>query len=187
MKLKLAAVAVALLLFATGAAMATPGDAPDHAQADNYSQAEENAPDDPADDADDADDSDEDGADEADADDDSDAADDERRGPPADVPMVGGDAADASGSQGPPAELPGSVPDFVSDIHSAIHGHLDGSMESGDLGDVISALTPDEDDNEGNVSDASGAASQFSSATRGSSTTNTDPAGSLSSTQTSPP
>jgi len=151
MKLKLAAVAVALLLFATGAAMAMPGDAPDHAQADNHSQAEENAPEDPADDADD---SDGDEADEADADgNESDAAADERRGPPADVPMVGGDAGDANGSQGPPAELPGPVPDFVSDIHSAIHDHLDGSMESGNLGDVISGLTPDEGDSEGDAAD----------------------------------
>jgi len=162
MKLKLAAVAVALLMFTTGAAMAMPGNAPDAAQADEHSQAGDHQPDDPAaDQADDAadDDSDEAAADERDADNES----AERRGPPSDAPAPAtADAADANSSQGPPVDLPDAVPDFVSEIHELIGQHLDGALD-GSLGEAISGVTPDDGDaadedspseNAGNATDA---------------------------------
>jgi len=131
MKGKLAAVAVALLLFATGAAMAMPGDAPDAAQADDHSQADDHRPDDAGENA-------------------SDAAGDQ--GPPMGMPVQATD--EANGSQGPPVDLPDAVPDFVSQIHEAVTDHSGGSG----LGDLISDLTPgDESDGDDAESDTESA------------------------------
>jgi len=113
MKLKLAAVAVSLLLVGTGATMAMPGNAPADAPADDRSQADE---------------SDEEAAENA----------SERRGPPADVPAA---ADEENASQGPPADLPAQVPDFVSDVHDAIRNH-EGGADADPLGDLVSSLTP---------------------------------------------
>ncbi|MFB6173522.1 MAG: hypothetical protein ABEI39_02675 [Halobacteriales archaeon] len=143
MKLKLAAVMASVLLLATGAAVAMPGSAPDHAQDDDaqaadHSQGDEHAREDAnesdaVDDADAADNSEPD-----DADKESDA----RRGPPADLPAAG--AADAAeGSQGPPVDMPEQVPDFVNDVHETIGTHIDGTIDGAQsLGERISALTP---------------------------------------------
>jgi hypothetical protein len=156
MKLKLATVAVALLLVATGAAVAMPGNAPDQAQADDH-PADDHA----ADDADDADDADADAMNESEYDADereeineSDADENETgadksddAGPPADVPAASGD--DASGDAGPPADLPPQVPDFVSQIHSLIDQHVNGDRSGQDLGSQLSDLlsTGDESGN----------------------------------------
>ncbi|QLH82543.1 hypothetical protein [Halosimplex pelagicum] len=141
MKLKIVAVFASVLLVATGAAMAMPGNAPDHAQdgnaqADDHSQSGDRAEDD---------------ADEFDSnatESDSDA----RRGPPADVPAAGG-ADDANGSQGPPVEMPEQVPDFVSGVHETIGNVAGGAVDGArSLGEKISALTPDGADAAGNAS-----------------------------------
>ncbi|WP_436931064.1 hypothetical protein [Halosimplex halobium] len=148
MKLKLAAVFASVLLVATGAAVAMPGNAPDHAQ-DGTAQADDHAQDDADEGAENgsaADDASDSGADGNDS--------DARRGPPSDVPAAG--AADAAnGSQGPPVDLPAQVPDFVSDIHetvgSAGGGAVDGAQS---LGERISDLTPNDGADAENGTDA---------------------------------
>jgi hypothetical protein len=71
---------------------------------------------------------------------------DEKRGggPPAHAVNksngAAGGADNASERRGPPVDMPGNVPDFVSDIHRAIADHTGGSG----LGDIISSLTPDD-------------------------------------------
>ena len=52
--------------------------------------------------------------------------------------------AGESGDAGPPDDLPGPVPDFVSDIHGAISDFLSGSIDA--LGETVSDLTPGGDD-----------------------------------------
>ena len=71
------------------------------------------------------------------ADDESDDADAER-GPP----------SDAADDAGPPVDLPDPVPDFVGDVHSAIDEFLAGGLD-GSLGDVVSAVTPGEESDDG--------------------------------------
>lgn len=44
---------------------------------------------------------------------------------------------DNDGSAGPPGDLPGPVPDFVSTIHDLVSQFIDGTLD-GSLGDVIS-------------------------------------------------
>lgn len=136
MKLELVAVFASVLLVASGAAMAMPGDAPDHAQdgtaqADDHSQADDHAQ-----------------ADDHSQANDADAGENESampHGRPTDVPN--GEAADAAnGSQGPPVDLPEQVPDFVSDVHEVIGNHVDGAIEGAQsLGETISAMTPGSD------------------------------------------
>jgi hypothetical protein len=71
---------------------------------------------------------------------------DEKRGggPPAHAVNKSNGAArgadNASERRGPPVDMPGNVPDFISDIHRAIADHSGGSG----LGDIISSLTPDD-------------------------------------------
>lgn len=60
-------------------------------------------------------------------------------------------ASTEAASQGPPSELPGAVPDFVSEIHSSINEFLGGGIES--LGDAISGVA-----SSGGASDAGAAA-----------------------------
>lgn len=110
---------LALLVVATGAAAAMPGaapvDAPD--QADNQTaDADEEAA---------QTDMNETAADERDA--------DEER-------QAGGPPEEAAGERGPPADMPGAAPDFVSEIHATIQDHLSGAVE--DLGAAISEITP---------------------------------------------
>jgi len=167
MKLKIVAVMASVLLIASGAAMAMPGNAPDqaqddNAQADEHAQGDDHAEDDANEsdaneqaedagnesDAEDADETDDD----ADADEAADNESEDRQGPPADVPAA--DAADnASDGQGPPVDMPEQVPDFVSDLHEAIGNHTSGAVEGAQsLGEKISDLTPaDADDNAGNA------------------------------------
>ncbi|MEF8887115.1 MAG: hypothetical protein V5A30_04850 [Haloarculaceae archaeon] len=111
---------LALLVVATGAAAAMPGNAPVDApdRADNQTadaEAEQAA---------------------AQAQDDEAAADDEREagGPDA--------ASDAAGERGPPADMPGAAPDFVSELHQTINDYLSGAVD--DLGSAISEVTPGE-------------------------------------------
>jgi hypothetical protein len=47
--------------------------------------------------------------------------------------------ADAAGQAGPPEDLPGPVPDFVSDILSAVNGFVDRSVDS--LGSTVSDIS----------------------------------------------
>ena len=49
------------------------------------------------------------------------------------------DLANTIALAGPPADLPGAVPDFVGDIHEAIRSFGGGE---GGLGETISELTP---------------------------------------------
>jgi len=144
MKGKLAAVAVALLLFATGAAMAMPGNAPDAAQADDNAQAADDRPDDPGENPSNAEDGDEETSE-------NESDGEPEQGPPMDVPARATDEAD--GSQGPPADLPDAVPEFVSQVHDAIADHSGGSG----LGDLVSDLTPDDDSENGDEGDAANA------------------------------
>jgi len=144
MKTKLAAVAVALLLVGTGAAVASPGNAPDGVPADDHAQ-------------DDSADENESDADENESDADENEANesaDERRGPPADVP---GPATDGNASQGPPTDMPAQVPEFVGDIHEAIGAHIDGMLSGSELGERISSLTPGGDADDGAPEDAGNA------------------------------
>lgn len=47
-------------------------------------------------------------------------------------------AGNEAASQGPPADLPDAVPDFVGDVHSVINDFLGGGVEN--LGNVVSGL-----------------------------------------------
>lgn len=112
-------VLLALLVVATGAAAAMPGnaptDAPDRAdnqtadaeaeaaQAESNETADERAP-----------------------------ADRERE--------AGGPPEEVAGERGPPTDMPGAVPDFVSEIHATVQDHLGGAVE--DLGAAVSGITP---------------------------------------------
>jgi len=144
MQLKLAAVAVALMLVATGAATAMPGNAPDDAQADDHANADDHAQ--AAEDADNSSEADADAADvnetATDADEKPDA--NATQGPPASVPASdkAESAANASDQRGPPVELPSQVPDFVSEIHNAITDHLSESLPGENLGQQIGDLLP---------------------------------------------
>lgn len=143
MKLKIVAVFASVLLLATGAAMAMPGNAPDQAQ-DGNATADEHAQDEHAQEG-----HNESNANDSQADAEADHAtneSDDRQGPPTDVP--GADAADAAnGNQGPPVDLPEQVPGFVSDVHEAIGGHVGGAVDGAQsLGETISSLTPDDAD-----------------------------------------
>lgn len=104
---KLAGVLLAVFVVATGAAAALPGDAPTDSQA---GQADDHAPEQAHN-----------------ATEMNETADDERRGPPADMP----DAA----------------PDFVSQIHDLIQQKIDGTISN--LGQQISELTPGGDAGQG--------------------------------------
>jgi hypothetical protein len=58
---------------------------------------------------------------------------------------TGDDAADDQSRQGPPSELPGPVPDFVSNIHRAVSEFLSGTLD-GRLGDAVAEETPGDGD-----------------------------------------
>lgn len=110
---KVAGVLLAVLLVVGGTAAALPGNAPTDAQAENAQTENPEAADSSM----------------------NETADDEadRRGPPAGV--------GPSGDAGPPTDLPGPVPDFVSEIHSVINDHIAGALDV-DLGSAIADLTP---------------------------------------------
>lgn len=50
----------------------------------------------------------------------------------------GGNGSTDDGTQGPPEELPGPVPDFVGDIHDAVSKFVNGTLDS--LGDTVSGI-----------------------------------------------
>jgi len=109
---------LALLVVATGAAAAMPGaapvDAPD--RADNQT---------------------------ADAEADAQAemnesADDENED--AEKRQAGGPPEEVTGERGPPADMPGAAPDFVSEVHATINDYLSGAVD--DLGSAVSDITP---------------------------------------------
>jgi hypothetical protein len=157
MKLKLTAVAVALMLVATGAVAAMPGNAPDSAQADDHANADDHAPDD----AEDADDGSADTMNESESDaDDMDANESESgdAGPPADVPGASdsANASDASVDAGPPVDMPSQVPDFVTQIHEVINQHVNGDLPGSDLGAQLSDLLSNGDEGENADAAASG-------------------------------
>lgn len=109
---------LALLVVATGAAAAMPGNAPVDApeQADNQTtDAEEEAAQAEMNETAESDEADESGE-------------------------AGGPSADAAGERGPPTDMPGAAPDFVSQIHATIQDHLSGAVEN--LGSAISEITP---------------------------------------------
>ena len=109
---------LALFVVATGAAAAMPGSAPVDVpdQADNQTgDAEEQA--------------------QAEM---NETAEDERG--EAEESRAGGPPGEAAGERGPPADMPGAAPDFVSEIHATINDYLSGAVE--DLGSAISEVTP---------------------------------------------
>lgn len=97
---------------------------------------------------------------------------------PVDVPTgdydgQGGDASNASEQRpadaaateypdrrGPPADLPGDAPDFVSEVHDLIRSHLDDALD-GVLGDRISDVSPDEGERADIAGDQSGGNATF--------------------------
>jgi hypothetical protein len=109
---------LALLVVATGAAAAMPGNAPVDVpdQADNQT--------------DDA---------EADAQAEMNETAEDERGEAAES-QAGGPPEDVAGERGPPADMPGAAPDFVSEIHATVNDYLSGAVE--DLGSAISEVTP---------------------------------------------
>ncbi|MFB6312141.1 MAG: hypothetical protein ABEH64_13280 [Salinirussus sp.] len=108
---------LALTVVATGAVAAAPGNAPVDVPTDDYDAEADNA----------------------------DAAQVDSSGT-AHVDASDAQAASdgANDQQGPPADLPGPVPDFVGEIHDLIRQHIEGSLD-GILGDHVSDATPDED------------------------------------------
>ncbi len=73
---------------------------------------------------------------------------------PVDVPNERGDAPDEpnatagpdpADADGPPADLPNAVPDFVGELHDLIRQFLGGDSD-GPLGDAIGNVTPDDGD-----------------------------------------
>lgn len=58
---------------------------------------------------------------------------------------TGDDATDDQHRQGPPSELPGPVPDFVSDVHRTISEFLSDALD-GPLGDAVAEETPGDGD-----------------------------------------
>ena len=131
---KLAAIALAALLLTAGAAMATPGDAPDHSNSDASDAANEHA-DEHADERDQNASAAED-----------DEVDDEEMSENESAEVRDANAADA----GPPQDMPEQVPDHVSQIHDLIRQFLNGDGD-GSLGDQISDVTANE-----NAADAGG-------------------------------
>ncbi|MFA9416294.1 hypothetical protein [Natrinema sp. HArc-T2] len=69
----------------------------------------------------------------------------------------GNGAADERNGQGPNVDLPAQVPDHVSTIHDRISSFLSGDLETS-LGDAISEVTPD--DENADESDEAGDASE---------------------------
>jgi hypothetical protein len=120
---RIAVVLLAVLVVATGAAAALPGNAPTDAPVEQ-----------PANDSDDAT--------------------REANDPPAvaaggESDRVGGTGEAPVDRQGPPADLPSQVPDFVSGIHDLINQKIDGTISN--LGEEISSVTPSDaaDDEDG--------------------------------------
>lgn len=134
MELKIAGVVLAVLVVATGAAAALPGNAPVDAPTEQASDNADAGNGDADADASESDDTDESGMEQSD---DSAAnasgAADERDGAAA-------NASEAADERGPPSEMSSQVPEFVGDIHDLIQQKIDGTVSS--LGEQISSLTP---------------------------------------------
>ncbi len=78
------------------------------------------------------------------------------------------DEANADERRGPPADLPGQVPDFVGEVHDLIGQKLAGDL-TGSLGEQISAVTPDDGEDE-NATDAGDAPAGNATAPAGNAT-----------------
>lgn len=134
---QIAGVMLAVVLVTTSVAAALPGNAPADQRAEqmtNDTQAESTEDTDAQ-----ADDNGTDAADGAETDEDG-------------AEYDGANATDGDGMadqrRGPPTDLPGPVPDFVSEIHDLIRGKLDGTVSN--LGERIGDVTPGgEDDRSG--------------------------------------
>lgn len=122
---KIASVLLAVLLVATAGAAAMPGNAPDEAQTEQADGNYENGSD-------------------AAADAGENRADTGQNGNASAANAGDAGAANADDKRGPPTDMPGQVPDFVTEIHDLINQHIDGSLD--DLGAAISDVTPDESD-----------------------------------------
>ncbi len=122
-------IALATMLVTAGAAMAAPGNAPDHVEQTDGSNEADVGSDNPNEMTDEN------------ATDGNTMADKQV----SDTTALNEDASDrderAANAQGPPADLPSQVPDFVSQMHDVIGQFLDGEYD-GSLGDTINDVTP---------------------------------------------
>lgn len=125
---KLASIGLAALLLTAGAAMAMPGDAPDHSNSDASDAADEHA-----------DERDENATAAEDDDVDADETEEAEMSENESAEDRDANAADA----GPPTDMPEQVPDHVSQIHDLIRQFLNGDGD-GSLGDQISDVTANE-------------------------------------------
>ncbi|SEH46631.1 hypothetical protein SAMN05192561_102182 [Halopenitus malekzadehii] len=82
----------------------------------------------------------------------------------------GTDLADTIALAGPPADLPGAVPDFVGEIHDAIRSFGGGE---GGLGETISELTPGGESGAGAENAGAGGAGSAGADTAGDATDTT--------------
>ena len=130
---QIASVLLAVVLVATAGAAAMPGNAPVDAQT---GQADENY-----------NDSADEGAIDANASDAQDAQNDSEA-------QNNSDASAPDDRRGPPTDMPEQAPDFVTEIHELINQKLDGTLE--DLGEALSAVTPDEDADDAGSEQADG-------------------------------
>ncbi|WP_435184542.1 hypothetical protein [Halobellus sp. EA9] len=69
-----------------------------------------------------------------------------------DAPAQAQSGAEGAGDAGPPDELPGPVPDFVSEIHGLIQQFIDGTLDS--LGPSVSEAAGNGDGSSTDGSDA---------------------------------
>lgn len=124
-RLTMIAAGLAVLVLATGAALAQPGNAPVEVPTDHHDDATTQATDPTT-----ADDMNETATNDSDAD------------PQSDIAPVDGNGPDA-GEQGPPVEMPTPVPDRVAEIHEMIRSFIDGQLD-GSLGESLQGFLGDD-------------------------------------------
>lgn len=129
---KLAVIAITALIVTAGAAVAMPGNAPEHAAADENERASDQEPDDAADARSNSDLAADENASAEDTGDNRASGPDERAAAQAEHPP------DSAAASGPPVDLPDQVPDHVTTIHELIVDFLNGDLD-GDLGSSVSA------------------------------------------------
>lgn len=71
---------------------------------------------------------------------------------PVNAPADAGANGDGAGQAGPPTDLPGPVPEFVSDIHDQIRSFIDGNVD--DLGEAVSGIAGGDDADSGDEESA---------------------------------
>lgn len=129
---KLAVIAITALIVTAGAAVAMPGNAPEHAAADENERASDQVSDDAADTRSTSDSAADENASAEDASDDRSSGPDARAAAQSDYPP------ESAAASGPPADLPEQVPDHVTTIHELIVDFLNGDLD-GNLGSSVSA------------------------------------------------